>query len=342
MDLETQPIYPDAPAVVRSVQAGGLTKSELLAELRRNAVSLNESAERLFASEHFTVAASRYSVVAVELAVAALGFPQGAATAEIYARAEALGLGLCPLELGPHLRLQYLDQPEGYWGQPELQHQAPSGSITIASAPLADDDDFPKGFYLRRIKGALWLRGYRSGAEHIWSPGDRLLFRRAYGPAMAADQPAIRRATRADAAAVAALTDAAYRKYIPRLGRKPQPMTADYALLVEQHPTWLVEIGQRLAGVLVLQHEPDTLLIYSVAINPDDQRRGLGRLLLGWAERQALLAGYRSLRLYTNALMQENIALYTRLGYRETRREAYQGGEVVHMSKQLSPAPPAG
>jgi ribosomal protein S18 acetylase RimI-like enzyme len=152
---------------------------------------------------------------------------------------------------------------------------------------------------------------------------------------MTAEQPTIRQATLDDVAAITALTDAAYRKYIPRIGRKPQPMTADYALLLKQHPIWLVEIEQHLAGVLVVQHETDSLLIYSVAINPADQNRGFGRVLLGWAEHQAQQANYRSLRLYTNALMTENIALYTRLGYREMKREAYEGGEIVHMSKQL-------
>src|SRR6476620_1277191 len=154
---------------------------------------------------------------------------------------------------------------------------------------------------------------------------------------MTTEQPVIRQATLDDVAAIIALTDAAYRKYIPQIGGKPQPMTADYEVMVKEHPIWLVEIGQHLAGVLVLQPEPDTLLIYSVAINPDDQKRGFGRVLLGWAEQQAQLAGYRSLRLYTNALMNENIALYTRLGYHETRRESYLGGEIVHMRKQLSP-----
>jgi hypothetical protein len=104
---------------------------------------------------------------------------QGATTAEIYARAETLGLALCPLELGPHLRLLYRDQPEGYWGQPIRQHQAPSGSITVASQPLAEDDEFPKGFYLRRIQGVLWLRGYRSGPDHVWQGEDHFIFRQA-------------------------------------------------------------------------------------------------------------------------------------------------------------------
>ena len=114
-------------------------------------------------------------------------------------------------------------------------------------------------------------------------------------------------------------------------------MSADYAQIVGQHPTWLLATDQRLVGVLVLQHEADSMLIYSVAINPADQKRGYGRFLLAWAEREALLAGYTALRLYTNARMEENIALYTRLGYYETGREAYQGGAVVHMSKRLTP-----
>jgi hypothetical protein len=176
MHFETENIYPDCPTITRPVTVGGLTKSELMEQLHRNAISMNESAERLFASDHFTTSETRYSVTTVELTVRDLGFAQGATINEIYARAAALGLGLCPLELGPHLRLQYLDQPEGYWEQPVRQHQAPSGSITIASEKLTEDDDFPKGFYLRRIKGELWLRGYRSGAQHVWEADDHFIF----------------------------------------------------------------------------------------------------------------------------------------------------------------------
>lgn len=177
MHSEPAPVYPDCPTVVRTVQVGGLTKPELLEQLQRKDVALNESADRLFASDLFTTSATGYSVQTVELTVRDLGFPQGATMADIFARAGALGLGLCPLELGPHLLLQYLDQPEGYWGQPMREHRAPSGSITIASEPLSADDDVPKGFYLRRIKGVLWLRGYRSGPEHVWEPDDRFIFR---------------------------------------------------------------------------------------------------------------------------------------------------------------------
>ena len=80
------------------------------------------------------------------------------------------------MELGPYLRLQYLDQPEGFFGQPLTRHRAPPGSVTIASESPVEDDDFPKGFYLHCIKGVLWLRGYRSDAQHVWDPDDHLVF----------------------------------------------------------------------------------------------------------------------------------------------------------------------
>jgi hypothetical protein len=114
----------------------------------------------------------------VETSVSALGFPDGATFAPIVERAAAQGLSLCPLELGPHLRLQRVDQEEGFVGQPASRHRAPPGSLTLASAPLADDEETPKGFYLRRIEGVLWLRGYRSWPGHHWSPEDMLVFTR--------------------------------------------------------------------------------------------------------------------------------------------------------------------
>lgn len=183
MQIETEKIYPDCPTIVRTVEVGGLTKSELIQALQRNAISVNESAERLLASKHFTTSEMRYSLTTVELTVHNLGFPRGATIAEIYRRAGEHGFGLCPLELGPHLRLQYLDQPEGYWGKPFRRHQAPSGSITIASEKLAEDDNLANGFYLRRIKGVLWLRGYHCGPQHVWNADDHFLFAKDTGPA---------------------------------------------------------------------------------------------------------------------------------------------------------------
>ena len=176
MTLEAERICPHCPTVISVVPIGGLTTGALLAQRQRNAILLNAAAEQVFVSPHFTTAATPRTCTTVALTVCALGFTHAAITATIYTKAATLGLGLCPLELGPHFRLHYLDQPEGDWGQPMRQQQAPSGSLTIASAPLTPDDDFPKGFYVRRIKGELWLRGYRAGPDHVWAADDHLLF----------------------------------------------------------------------------------------------------------------------------------------------------------------------
>jgi hypothetical protein len=81
MALEAERIYPHCPNVIRVVPIGGLTKAELLAQLQRNAILLNEAAAQLFASHHFTTSETPHDCTPVELTVRALGFPHGAITA---------------------------------------------------------------------------------------------------------------------------------------------------------------------------------------------------------------------------------------------------------------------
>jgi len=176
MSIDNQKIYPNCPIISRTVEVGGLTKSQLMMKLQENSIMLNEYGERLFADEKFTISDTKYRIETVEVTVSDLGFLEGATTPEIFNRASELGLELCPIELGPYLRLEYHDQPEGNLRNSDLQHQAPSGSITIASEALTEDDDFPKGFYLRQINGELWLRGYRADDLHVWNPGDHFIF----------------------------------------------------------------------------------------------------------------------------------------------------------------------
>lgn len=145
----------------------------------------------------------------------------------------------------------------------------------------------------------------------------------------------IRQANAAEAGLVAAITAAAYEKYVPLLGREPQPMTADYRQMIASGPVWLLFVEGQPAGILVLVDEPGQLLIYSVAVHPDYQKQGHGKRLLEWAEWEARSNGCARIRLYTNALMVDNIALYLRLGYEETGREAYLGSTLVHMAKAI-------
>lgn len=144
-----------------------------------------------------------------------------------------------------------------------------------------------------------------------------------------------RRARPEDAAPIAALVNRAYEKYLPRIGRKPSPMLADYPDSIRRHDVWVVESDGAIVATLVLIREADTLLIENIAVEPAHQGGGLGRKLMTFAESEVQRLGYASIRLYTNEKMTENIAIYGRLGYRETGREVLRGLHVVHMRKQL-------
>lgn len=162
----------------RTLHIGGLSKPALLARLHAANVRLNPLAESLFADARFVTAPTPSLVDTMQLTVADLGLPDGGTFAELVAQATARSLALCPLELAPHLRLAWDDQPEGSAGQPPSQHCAPPGAVTVASAALDDDDTLPKGFYLRRIDGVLWLRGYCSWDGHVWRGRDVFVFLR--------------------------------------------------------------------------------------------------------------------------------------------------------------------
>jgi hypothetical protein len=161
-----------------SVRVGGMDKPELLQALRDHKVRLNPAAEALFDDRRFLPVSQTKVIEIAFRSVADLGFAEGATYEQLTARAIEFGLVESPLEMGPHLRLQFLNQPEGSPGAATTQHRAPSGSITVASAPLDDSDQTPKGFYLRCIDGVLWLRGYWSWPGHMWSPEDVLVFSR--------------------------------------------------------------------------------------------------------------------------------------------------------------------
>jgi hypothetical protein len=160
------------------VRIGGLSGAQLFDAVRRSGVQLNQAAEALFADERFTTLEREQVVPIVARTVRELGFPNGAVYADLAARARELGCSECPLELGPHLRLQFTVQRDSDDGKPLTHGRAPAGSIAVASRPLDDRDDTPKGFYLRRLGDVLWLRGWRSSSDHVWSPEDVFVFAR--------------------------------------------------------------------------------------------------------------------------------------------------------------------
>ncbi len=100
----------------------------------------------------------------VLVTVAELGFKHSTAFYNICAEADKLGLGLCPAEAGPQLRLQYIDQPN-------------DECVAIAMHPIWDSysdlDVFSVGC---DVCGGRWLRTCDGRPLSVWGPGHRLVF----------------------------------------------------------------------------------------------------------------------------------------------------------------------
>jgi GNAT superfamily N-acetyltransferase len=151
-----------------------------------------------------------------------------------------------------------------------------------------------------------------------------------------ADEATFRRAGPADVAAVRRLVRSAYAKWVPVIGREPMPMTADYERAVGDHVIDLMVVNGEIVGLIELVPEPDCLLIENVAVEPSEWGKGYGRALMSHAVDAAKLLRRKRIRLYTNKLMVQNIALYQRLGYRIDKEERTPDGrDAVHMSTAI-------
>lgn len=128
----------------------------------------------------------------------------------------------------------------------------------------------------------------------------------------------------------------AYAKYVARINRKPEPMAADWQDILRDDAVWLAEVDGSSAGALVVRVQADHLLIWSVAVDPYLQQRGIGRQLLDFAELEALRRGFSEIRLYTNEKFTENIRLYETIGYVITHTESTGERTLVHMRKYIS------
>jgi hypothetical protein len=140
-----------------AARVGGVSKDALLHRLAQCSVSLNEYARALFADDGFTTSSQARTVLVTFVSLPEIGLPEGARFEEILGRAADVGLQPCPLEVAPHLRLDYLDQLEGPY-------------LTVASLKPRPGSSTPNGFYLRHRKDGLWLRGYRADPEHVYGP----------------------------------------------------------------------------------------------------------------------------------------------------------------------------
>jgi hypothetical protein len=129
-------------------------------------IAIGDQADEIIGRPAFPFSRSRVDVDLVVVSVAELGFgPDGATLREIYVRAGTFGLDLCPAEVGPILRLNYLDQPLGDF-------------LHIAMRPLATYDGELIDFTLGNGGSALLLIGGDAHPDVVLTGGVRFVFMR--------------------------------------------------------------------------------------------------------------------------------------------------------------------
>ena len=111
----------------------------------------------------FACAAEETDVNLVAVSVADLGYREGARYSQICAKAQEMGLDLCPAEVGPALLLASKDQQHGE-------------RLIIAMKPIGgsggDFDEFDVEFG----GSGLSLRGYCGPKDRFWDSERRFVF----------------------------------------------------------------------------------------------------------------------------------------------------------------------
>jgi hypothetical protein len=109
LDKSAQRI-PEGARRLPDITIGGKSPLELESKLGR----IDNVVRSVLRSPDFTTLPNQQTISLVKIKVADLGLTGNPTTNEIYARANELGLDLCPAEVGPWLRLAYkFDQPIG-------------------------------------------------------------------------------------------------------------------------------------------------------------------------------------------------------------------------------------
>jgi ribosomal protein S18 acetylase RimI-like enzyme len=141
-----------------------------------------------------------------------------------------------------------------------------------------------------------------------------------------------------DVARIGAIAYAAYVKYVSRIGREPSPMRADFAAEVAAAHVVVIETAGMVAGYMIAWPEADAYFIDNIAVDPARQGEGLGRQLINQAVEEGRRLRLPAVRLYTNAVMTENLQMYAHLGFVETHRATEKGFHRVYLRLALAGA----
>lgn len=142
------------------------TADDFRAGIKTAGMYIGDCGNDILGKPAFVASPEEIEVDLVIVSNADLGFKEEAKLEDTHARALELGLELCPNEVGPQLRLQYGDQPNGEW-------------LLVAMEPIVDLDGHRWLFSVERDDdGERYLYGSYGGPGSIWGADTRFVFRR--------------------------------------------------------------------------------------------------------------------------------------------------------------------
>ena len=154
-------VFPNKKILMRELETDQNINSPEKAEkaLRAKNIHLTDWGEDILAKTQFSQKKEKYSLV--RFTVEQLGFSKDATTDEIYQKAQAQNLELCPAEVGLHLRLQ---EESRDW-------------MLIAMKQIIDRGDVPRVFDLDGRGEKLKLDGVDAEPDDRWRASFEFIFR---------------------------------------------------------------------------------------------------------------------------------------------------------------------
>jgi len=146
----------------------------------------------------------------------------------------------------------------------------------------------------------------------------------------------LRNAVEADLQEVRDIAQAAYQKYVERIGRPPGPMYADYAEELQNGRLYVTSQDRVTLGFAVFGTDGDEIYIDNLAIRPQHQSKGVGVSFLDALENWGRDNSMYRVRLFTHALMHENIRNYQVAGFQMYARVMENGFDRVYMQKCIA------
>lgn len=151
--------------VWKTIKIGTFKEKEVLKDsIKAKGYFIGSWANDLMDRPEFSLSEKESELDLVNVSVGELGFSGWTTYADICSKAKEFGLELAPAEVGPQLRLQYDDQPNGEWLRVGMEAIAGSGGDRLV-------------FVVERGGGGrAWLRSDDGRPDSRWGAEGRFVF----------------------------------------------------------------------------------------------------------------------------------------------------------------------